>query len=76
MTFFFAAAYGSDTRVDGCGEINLEPFKLKDMLHVPCLWNNLIYVRKLIKDNICAVIFFDSHCAFEDLVMGKTIGVA
>jgi len=35
-----------------------------------------ISVRKIIKDYIYAVIFSKSHCAFQDLRTGKTIGVA
>lgn len=46
------------------------------MLHVPTISHNLIYIRKLTKDHNCALIIFYSHCAFQDLAMGKTIAVA
>ncbi len=73
---YITVADGSHTRVDGCGDIDLQFFKLKDVLHVPNLSNNLISIRKLTQDNNCTVMFFHSHCVFQDLTTGKTIGVA
>jgi hypothetical protein len=75
-TPYITVADGSHTPIAGCGDIELQSFKLKDVLHVPGLSNNLLSVRKITKDNHCAVIFYDSYCVFQDLATGKTIEVA
>ena len=49
---------------------------LKNVLHVPKLSNNLLAIQKITQDLNCAVIFFPSHCVFQDLATGKTIGIA
>ena len=46
------------------------------MLHVPKLSNNLLSIQKVTQDLNCAVVFFHSHCVFQDLAIGKTIGIA
>ena len=46
------------------------------MLHVPKLSCNLLYVSKLTKDSNCCVVFFDSHCEFQDRNLGMMIGSA
>src|SRR4030066_1746381 len=73
---YITVADGSHTSIAGVGDIELQSFKLKDVLHVPGLSNNLLSVHKITKDNNCAVIFSDSHCAFQDLATGKTIEIA
>jgi transposase InsO family protein len=75
-TPYITVADGSHTPIAGCGDIELQSFKLKDVLHVPGLSNNLLSVRKITKDNHCAVIFYNSYCVFQDLATGKTIEVA
>nr|KYP62605.1 Retrovirus-related Pol polyprotein from transposon TNT 1-94 [Cajanus cajan] len=67
-------ANGQGVPICGSGNIILESsIVLKDVLHVPQLANNLISVQKLTKDLNCSVIFFSTHCVFQDLAMGKTI---
>nr|KYP42346.1 hypothetical protein KK1_036255 [Cajanus cajan] len=56
-----------------CGSRNITSIVLKDVLHVPQLANNLIYVQKLTKDLNYSVTFFSTHCVFQDLAMVKTI---
>ena len=74
---YVTAANGSYARIDGSGSVNLQPpLQLQDVLHVPTLSHNLIFVRKLTRDHDCKVIFFTSYCVFQDLTTGKTIGVA
>lgn len=48
----------SQARVHGCGKIDIQYFKLKDVLHIPSLSNYFNFVRKFIEDNSFAVIFF------------------
>jgi len=59
----------------GCGDNELRSFKLKDVLHVFGLSNNLLFDLKIIKDNKCTTIFSDFLCAFQDLATGKAIEV-
>jgi len=68
---------GSTTLVTGRGNIHLQPsFPLKNEFHVPKLSNNLLSIQKVTQDLNCAVVFFYSHCVFQDLATGKTIGIA
>ena len=61
--------------ITGRGNVSFLPsLNLKDVLHVPSLSNNLISVKKLTRDLKCSVIFFSTHCVFQDLAMGRTIG--
>ncbi|KAL2320148.1 hypothetical protein Fmac_029117 [Flemingia macrophylla] len=70
-------ANGSHTPVLGCGNIQLQPsLHLKNVLHVPKLSNNLMSIHKVTQDLNCAVTFFHSHCVFQDLATGRTIGIA
>ncbi|KOM56062.1 hypothetical protein LR48_Vigan10g195400 [Vigna angularis] len=67
-------ANGQGIPICGSGNIVLESsIILKGVLHVPQLANNLISVQKLTKDLNCSVIFFSTHCVFQDLATGKTI---
>ena len=72
---------GSHSSIVGSGNITLQlplqPFiHLNNVLHVPKLSNNLIFIHKLTKDLNCAITFFHSHRVFQDLATGNTIGVA
>lgn len=49
---------GSHTRIDGCGDIDIQYFKLKYVLHVSIISNNLSFIRNFIEDNNHATIFF------------------
>ena len=70
-------ANGSQTLIVGSGIIFLIPsLHLNHVLHVPKLSNNLLSIHKLTKDLNCVVTFFHSHCVFQNLATGKTIGIA
>ena len=70
-------AYGSFATVAGKGKIIISPLlTLKDVLHVPHLSYNLLSVSKLTRDHNCKINFWSSHCKFQDLTSGKTIGDA
>ncbi|PIM99843.1 RNA-directed DNA polymerase [Handroanthus impetiginosus] len=72
-----AVADCSGTIVAGHGDIELRPsLSLKNVLHVPKLTTNLLSINKLTKDLNCAAIFFDTHCVFQELATGRTIGIA
>jgi hypothetical protein len=74
---YITVADGSHARVVGIGNIDLQPsFKLQSVLHVPTLSNNLISIHQLTRDQNCKVTFFASHCVFQDLTSGQTIGIA
>ncbi|KAK2456639.1 hypothetical protein QL285_003987 [Trifolium repens] len=74
---YITVADGSHARVVGIGNIDLQPsLKLQSVLHVPTLSNNLISIRQLTRDRNCKVTFFASHCVFQDLNSGQTIGIA
>jgi len=53
----------------------LPSLSLKDVLYVPKLSNNLISIRKLTHDLNCSITFSPTHCIFQNLATGKTIGV-
>jgi len=46
------------------------------MFHVLNLFNNLLSIHKITQDLICVMISFNSHCVFQDLATGRTIGLA
>ena len=74
---YITVANGSNTPITGRGNIYLQPsFPLKNVLHVPNLSNNLLSIHKITQDLNCAVTFSHSHCVFQDLATGKTIGLA
>ncbi|KAK2431389.1 hypothetical protein QL285_029616 [Trifolium repens] len=74
---YITVADGSHARVVGIGHIDLQhSFKLQSVLHVPTLSNNLISIHQLTRDRNCKVTFFASHCVFQDLTSGHTIGIA
>ena len=70
-------ADGNFLHIAGKGLIKIsEGIDLKSVLHVPKLTCNLLSVSKLSRDSNCCVIFYDSHCLFQDQKSGKTIGNA
>lgn len=68
-------ANGSLSSVTGIGSIIIsQDLILKSVLLVPNLTCNLLSISKLIKDRTCVTKFYPSHCQFQDLDSGKTIG--
>ena len=49
---------------------------LNPVLHVPNLSYNLLFISQLTKQSNCLAKFLPSHCVFQDLLLGKTIGSA
>lgn len=49
---------------------------LKYVFHIPKLICNLLSVSNLSKDSNCLVIFFESHCEFQEQSSEKMIGSA
>jgi len=67
-------ANGTHIPIIGRGNVSFLPsLNLKDVLHVPSLSNNLISL-KFTGDLKCFVTFFPTHCVFQDLATGRTIG--
>ena len=53
--------------VAGKGAIIISPLlTLQDVLHVPNLSCNLLFVSKLTRDKRCQTHFLDTHCLFQD----------
>nr|KYP63418.1 hypothetical protein KK1_017987 [Cajanus cajan] len=72
-----ATADGTLITVAGIGNIHINPFiTLKNVLHVPKLYTNLISVQKLTNDISCNVVFNNNCCVFQDKESGRTIGRA
>ncbi|RVW64704.1 Retrovirus-related Pol polyprotein from transposon RE1 [Vitis vinifera] len=70
-------ADGNFSPIAGKGLIKTsEGIDLKYVLHVPKLTCNLLSISKLSRDSNCCVIFYESHCIFQDQSSGKTIGSA
>ena len=70
-------ADGNFSPIAGKGLIKIhEEINLKSVLHGPKLACNLLHVRKLSRDSNCCVIFYESHCVFQDRNSGKMIGSA
>eukprot|EP00261_Vitis_vinifera_P039416 XP_019080659.1 PREDICTED: uncharacterized protein LOC104881375 isoform X1 [Vitis vinifera] len=70
-------ADGNFSPIAGKGLIKIsEGIDLKSVLHVPKLTCNLLSISKLSRDSNCCVIFYESHCIFQDRSSGKTIGNA
>ncbi|KAJ9691385.1 hypothetical protein PVL29_013539 [Vitis rotundifolia] len=70
-------ADGNFSPIVGKGLIKIsEGIDLKFVLHVPKLTCNPLSVSKLSRDSNCCVIFYESHCIFQDPSSGKTIGSA
>lgn len=58
----------------GKWNINVSPLlSLSSVLHVPKLATNLLSINRITHDFNCLVIFFPSHCVFQDLALKQTI---
>ncbi|BFG28235.1 hypothetical protein CerSpe_145090 [Prunus speciosa] len=69
-------ADGSITPVEGAGSLSLSStLPLSSVLHVPNLSNNLLSISQITNMLNCSVIFFSTHCIFQDLLTKKTIGI-
>nr|CAN75638.1 hypothetical protein VITISV_043620 [Vitis vinifera] len=61
----------------GIGDVKISPsLMLKNVHHVPRLTTNLISIQKLTQDLHCNVVFYHSHCVFQDEDSGRMIGHA
>ena len=70
-------ADGTLSPVAGKGSIRIsESITLNPVLHVPNLSCNLLSISQLTKKSNCSAKFLSSHCVFQDLSSGKTIGSA
>ncbi|KAI5387497.1 hypothetical protein KIW84_073566 [Lathyrus oleraceus] len=70
-------ADGSFSAIASKESVVLSPMlTLKNVLHVPNLSCNLMFVSKLAQDINCQTNFFRSHKVFQDLNSGKMIGSA
>ena len=72
-----AVANGSLATVAGFGDIYITPtLILKNVLHVPKLLANLVFIQKLTHDLKCYATFFPSYCVFQEQGSGRRIGLA
>ena len=70
-------ADGTLSPIAGKGSIRIsESITLNSFLHVPNLSCNLLSISQLTKQSNCSTKFLPSHCVFQDLSSGKTIGSA
>ena len=70
-------ADGSLSKVAGTGSVVLSrDLTLNSVLLVPNLDCNLLSISKLTKEKRCITNFSSTHCEFQDLDSGKTIGNA
>lgn len=68
-------ADGTFSSVSGKGLVHASPsLPLSTVFHVPSFSTNLLSISKITQDLNCSVSFFPSHCVFQDLITGKTIG--
>ena len=72
-----ATTDGSLTTIVGVGDVKLGPsLILKNVLHVPRLFTNLVSIKKLTQDLRCNVVFHHSYCVFQDEDSRRMIGHA
>ena len=69
-------ADGTISSVKGKGKVCVAGLVLEYVLYVPNLKCSVLFVNKLTNDLNCTVIFFSSHCVFQDRSTGKMIGSA
>jgi hypothetical protein len=70
-------ADGTLSPIAGTGSVKIsDHITLNPVLHVPNLSCNLLSISQLTKNSNCFAKFFPSHCQFQDLLSGKTIGSA
>ncbi|CAL5418427.1 unnamed protein product [Camellia sinensis] len=68
-------ADGTLSSVSGKGSVHCSSLlSLSSVLHVPTFSTNLLSVSSLTTSLNCSVTFFPTHCVFQDLATGKTIG--
>ena len=68
-------ADGTFSSVSGKGTIRATPtLPLSSVLHVPHISHNLLFISRLTQNLNCSVTVFPSHCVFQDLSTGRTIG--
>jgi len=65
---------GTTSLAQGIGISYIAGLILKSVLYVPNLSCNLLSISKITKERNCLVIFFHSHCVFQDLSSEKMIG--
>jgi len=72
-----STADGTFITTTGQGNVQISPsITLKNVLHVPNLSTNMIFVQKLTKDLSCNVVFHKNYCILQDKNSGRTIGHA
>lgn len=70
-------ADGSLSAIAGIGSIKISPsLTISNVLHVPNLSCNLLSISKLTCDHNCVAKFSHSHCEFQQVGSGRTIGSA
>ncbi|RDX72977.1 hypothetical protein CR513_47468, partial [Mucuna pruriens] len=70
-------ANGFVATVAGVGDIYISPtIILKDVLHVPKLSANLVFIKKLTNDLNCYAMFFPSYCVLQEQGSGNEIELA
>lgn len=68
-------ADGSFASVAGKGTVNISPsFIIRNVLHIPHLSYNLLFVSQLTRDHKCRINFWSFHCEFQDLSQGRRLG--
>ncbi|RDY07677.1 hypothetical protein CR513_08175, partial [Mucuna pruriens] len=72
-----AVANGDHVFIVGSGNVQLHSsLSPHNVLHVPKLANNPIFIHRLIQDWNYVVTFFRSHCVIQELATGRTIEVS
>lgn len=65
---------GSLDPIHGQGLVNcIATLTLSFVLHVPSFTTNLLSAQRLTESLQCSVIYFPSHCIFQDLATGHMI---
>lgn len=67
---------GSPIMVSGEGRVPItSSMSLSTVLHVPNLSCNLLSISQITKALKCKVTFYETHCVFQDLLTGATLGL-
>ena len=70
-------ADGSVITVAGQGDIVInKTLTLKNVLHVPKLFTNLLSIQRITKDSNCSVVFYHNRCLFQEQNTRRMIGHA
>jgi len=68
-------ANGISSPIEGVGTISLSPsLSIFDVLFVPTLNCNLLFVSKLTKSHYCDALFYPTHCFFQNIHSKEKIG--